>query len=251
MYAIISDLHSNLEALTAVFEDIERLNVSRIVCLGDVIGYGPNPRECLKLVARCEFNLLGNHEEGLLFCADDFNDRAREALQWTRRELSSEAHDKEENYRLWDMFDQFLECFRTDDALFVHGSPRPGRMTREYILPNVTLEPFRLREIFESIDRRVCFAGHTHVPGVLTRSGGFQAPDAIGHAFRLGTETALVNIGSVGQPRDGDNRASYVVVDGDLVRFRRVPYDIAATQKRIREIPELSSFLATRLESGR
>jgi diadenosine tetraphosphatase ApaH/serine/threonine PP2A family protein phosphatase len=248
VYAIISDIHSNIEALNAVLADIAAHPVEGVYCLGDVIGYGPNPRECLDVVARCEFVLIGNHEAGLLQVAEDFNDRARRALEWTRETLNSPQFPKESNYAYWDQIDRFVETKKTDDAFFVHGSPRDP--IREYVMPSDVLNRSMMQEIFQLIDRRACFAGHTHIPGVFTLARGFVHQSELPDRVPL-TEKSFVNIGSVGQPRDGDNRASYVLVDGDVAIFRRVPYDFETTMSKIRRIPALDDFLARRLKAGK
>jgi diadenosine tetraphosphatase ApaH/serine/threonine PP2A family protein phosphatase len=248
LYAIISDIHSNIEALEAVRADMAAYPVQRTVCLGDVIGYGPNPRECLDAVSGCEFVLIGNHEAGLLQVAEDFNDRARRALEWTRDALNSPEFPKDRNYAYWDQIDRFVETHRTDDALFVHGSPRDP--IREYVMPSDVINREMMNEIFALIDRRACFAGHTHIPGVFTPDRGFVHQSELPERVPL-PDKSFVNIGSVGQPRDGDNRASYVLVDGDAVIFRRVVYDFETTMTKIRRIPALDDFLARRLKAGK
>jgi len=231
-----------------VLADISAHSVDRVFCLGDVIGYGPNPRECLDLVARCEFVLIGNHEAGLLQVAEDFNDRARNALEWTRRTLNSPEFPKEKNYAYWEQIDRFVETYKTDDAFFVHGSPRDP--IREYVMPSDALNHGMMVEIFSMIDRRTCFAGHTHIPGIFTPERGFIHQAELPERVPLPPKS-FVNIGSVGQPRDGNNRASYVIVDGDVVMFRRVSYDFETTMAKIRRIPSLDDFLARRLKLGK
>ena len=99
--AIISDLHANIEALSAVLEHISSQKVQDIVCLGDVIGYGPNPRDCIKIVKNARFCLMGNHEEAVMFYGEDFNEKARQALEWTKEQLNSPQFDRSENYEMW------------------------------------------------------------------------------------------------------------------------------------------------------
>ncbi|HYC76210.1 MAG TPA: metallophosphoesterase, partial [Planctomycetota bacterium] len=250
-YALISDLHSNLEALTAVFADMAGFKVDQVYCLGDVVGYGPNPRECLDLVKeKCAWTLLGNHEEGLLqesFGAD-FNERARRALDWTRETLSSPTFPKEKNYAFWSQIDAFEATRRTDDAMFVHGSPRDP--VREYVMPQDAANASMMADVFAKIDRPVCFAGHTHVPGVFTPDGGFRHQSELPETVKLPPKS-FINVGSAGQPRDGDNRACYLLVDGDAVRFRRVPYDLVTTMRKIKATPQLDDFLAARLKVGK
>ena len=101
--ALLADIHSNIEALSRVFEDMESRGVSRIICLGDVIGYGPNPRECLKMLFHSEVAIMGNHEEAVMFYGEDFNPKARASLEWTKDQLNSTEFDRTENYDLWNL----------------------------------------------------------------------------------------------------------------------------------------------------
>ncbi len=248
MIALISDIHSNIEALQAVFEDIATFPVKRIFCLGDVIGYGPDPRRALEMIRRCEFTLLGNHEEGLLFTADGFNERARNALAWTREELSRATYPKDENYALWDQIDAFSQTREDGDFLFVHGSPR--QPVREYVMPADALDRRKMDEIFDHLTKRAAFGGHTHVPGIFSAAGGFKHQSELPDWTPLPREKCLVNVGSVGQPRDGDPRSSYALVDGAAVLFRRVTYDVTATMRKIIANPALDDYLARRLKAG-
>jgi diadenosine tetraphosphatase ApaH/serine/threonine PP2A family protein phosphatase len=255
MLALISDIHSNVEALTACLQEIDRLGCKRIVCLGDVIGYGPEPRETLRTVMqRAEFSLLGNHEHGAMFYASDFNPRARAAIDWTRDQLSRRDCPREENTRFWNYLDRMPKEHREGRMLFVHGSPRDP--VREYLVPRDATDGQKMSECFARMgDARLCFVGHSHVPGVYLQSGGFLLPADIGMQWQV-SEPAMVNIGSVGQPRDGDPRLSFVTYDGTdgtdgVVRFHRVAYDVEATMAKIRAIPELPDYLADRLAQGR
>jgi predicted phosphodiesterase len=252
MYALISDIHSNVEALTAVYADMAAFPVEKVYCLGDVIGYGPEPRETLEMVRRAEFILLGNHEEGLLstICGDGFNERAKRALQWTRDELNSPTHPKDANWALWDLLDR-MEIQREDgEVLYVHASPR--QPVREYVMPADALDRTKMADIFAHMPRhRICFGGHTHVPGIFTERSHFRhQSDFKEERIPFPKQKCLINIGSVGQPRDGDNRACYVLVDGDCFMYRRVPYDYAKTMKKIMANPALDDFLARRLKNG-
>ncbi|MBI4879775.1 MAG: metallophosphoesterase family protein [Planctomycetes bacterium] len=250
MIALISDLHSNMEAIRAVLADIERRGVERVICLGDVIGYGPEPRAALKLVDGWEACLRGNHEEAVLHVADDFNEKAKTALDWTRNQLNDSAVPKEERYALWAIIDRMLVEHRLDSALLVHGSPRDP--IREYILPRDAQDAKMMGAIFELIDRKACFVGHSHVPGVYARSGGFRPPSECADGVRVAEgDKVLINVGSVGQPRDGDCRASYVTWDGETAFFHRVEYDVEATAQKILRANGLPRYLAERLKVGR
>lgn len=248
MLALISDIHGNLEALEAVLEDMAAFPVDRIVCLGDVIGYGPDPRECLERVKRCDFVLLGNHEHGLLFEPDHFNEYARNALEWTRNELNSNAHAKEDNYGLWTFVDSFQTEQVEGDWHFVHGTPRDA--TNEYLLPPDALDRTKMGEIFSAQKARISFGGHTHVPGLFAQGAAFRHQSDCGERVALPEGRAHVNIGSVGQPRDGDPRACYALLDGNEVLFRRVEYDFVKTMRKIAANPMLDDYLAKRLRKG-
>ncbi len=254
MLAFISDIHSNVEALSVCLQEIERLGADRIVCLGDVIGYGPQPRDALRTVmSRAEFSLLGNHEHGAMFYASDFNPRARAAIDWTRDQLSRRDCPRDENMKFWNYLDGMRKEHREGHMLFVHGSPRDP--VREYLVPRDALDKEKMEECFAKMgDANLCFVGHSHVPGVYLKAGGFLMPSEIGMQWPV-DQPAMVNIGSVGQPRDGDPRLSFVTYDGDgaggTVRFHRLEYDVAATMAKIRAIPELPDYLADRLAQGK
>lgn len=251
MIAFISDIHSNTEALGAVLGRIRDLQVERVICLGDVIGYGPEPRETLRMVmSACELSIIGNHEHGSMFYASDFNPKARAALDWTRDQLNRRDHDRTENMSMWNYLGEMKDRYREGNFLLVHGSPRDP--IKEYMVPKDGADLEKLAGCFELFDgAQVCFVGHSHVPGVYLEGGGFLKPDAIDGRHELGDERAIVNVGSVGQPRDGDPRASFVTFDGARIDFHRVDYDLAATQAKIRAIAELPEYLADRLALGR
>lgn len=251
MIAFISDIHSNTEALSVCLAEIDRLGADRVICLGDIIGYGPEPRETLAMVMdRAEFSLLGNHEHGAMFYASDFNPRARAAIDWTRDQLNRRDRPREENMKLWTYLDGMRQEHREDGMLLVHGSPRDP--VREYLVPRDAEDRTKMGECFGLMNEaQVCFVGHSHVPGVYPESGGFRPPAELDNAYALGAEKAIVNIGSVGQPRDGDPRATFATFDGSTVRFHRVEYDFRATMAKIRAVPELPDYLAERLAVGR
>ena len=251
MIAIISDIHSNLEALQAVLEDIEKRGIQRIVCLGDIVGYGPNPRECLDLIMeRCEACVCGNHDVAVFYEPYSFNLGAERAAFWTRTCLEEEPN-KEIRDRRWQFLGSRPVKYRWEDFLCVHGSPR--KPINEYIFADdVFSNPNKLMDNFRRLEEMTCFVGHTHVPGVLLDDPYFDPPDELGEPdiFELG-ERAIINVGSVGQPRDRDWRASYVVLKDDRVEFKRVKYDIEKTVKKIKAIADLDDFLAERLKEGR
>jgi diadenosine tetraphosphatase ApaH/serine/threonine PP2A family protein phosphatase len=267
--ALISDIHANLEALEVVLEDIKGQGVSEILCLGDIIGYGPNPCECIdRVMETCQLSLLGNHDQGALFDPDGFNIGAERAIFWTREQLEN-PRDRAGNERRWDFLSELPRTHRLNSFLFVHGSPR--NPLSEYVFPEDIYNHRKMERLFQLVER-YCFQGHTHVPGIFTEGYQFYSPEEIDHEYTLGEGKVMVNVGSVGQPRDGDPRACYVLLDDGLppgadqaaaegravppvgpvkITFRRLPYDFEATIKKIYAIDALEPFLGDRLRQGR
>lgn len=253
MIAIVSDIHSNLEALNAVLEDIMKRDISRIICLGDIVGYGPNPREVLDLSMNFERSIIGNHDDGVLREPKEFNLRALLAVEWTRRQLNSDVpHERTAKWLA------FLKGLKETDVItvgesemfMVHGSPR--NPIREYVFPRDILHPRKLQEIFARFPR-ICLIGHSHVPGVYTEDIRFYHPDELPQSVYVFDEKkTLINVGSVGQPRDGNRKASYITItdEGDAVVFRRVAYDCETTKQKIYQIPDLDNSLGDRLLEG-
>ncbi|MEJ7820533.1 MAG: metallophosphoesterase family protein [Rubrobacteraceae bacterium] len=239
MYAVISDIHGNLEALQAVLRDVPG-GVEKIYCLGDVIGYGASPNECCDLVREMEMPVIsGNHDLAVTDLSTDlawFNPVAAAAVQWTRERLRGDNAD-------------FLRSrprtLLTDEALFVHGSVRDPD---EYIINSVSAEENLavLKSDYPGVP--LCFFGHTHVKTVSPSPNGRVVEARPLDLSQNGPY--LVNPGSVGQPRDGDTFASYVLAEGGRVVYRFVDYDIGKAQTKIRAagLPEM---LADRLAHGR
>jgi predicted phosphodiesterase len=248
MRAIISDIHSNLEALQAVLADVERHGVKDVYCLGDVVGYGPDPRDCLDLVMGCKVVLLGNHDQGAIFDPQNFNGAAERAIYWTRDQLEAPIPNRPRSERRWEFLGECPRTYKEEGILFVHASPR--HPLNDYIFPEDVYNQAKMDRLFRLIDR-YCFHGHTHVPGVITDTFQFYAPEDFDGSYRLDGRKTFVNVGSVGQPRDGDWRACYVLLDGETVRYRRVEYDVEKTIQKIYDTPDLDNFLGDRLRDGR
>ncbi|MCE5302884.1 MAG: metallophosphoesterase family protein [Planctomycetaceae bacterium] len=246
--ALISDIHSNIESLEAVLADVRDQGVSEIFCLGDLVGYGPNPREVIDEAMKCRLCLLGNHDQGALFDPEGFNSGAERAIFWTRSQLENGTGSPAARQRRWDFLGELPRSYTDGNMLFVHGSAR--NPLNEYVFPEDIYNKRKLEKIFALVPQFV-FQGHTHVPGVFTETFNFLSPDEINNEFRLGREKAMINIGSVGQPRDGDPRACYVILEDEVVRFRRVPYSLDRTISKIYEVPELDNYLGDRLREGR
>jgi len=254
MLVVFSDVHANREALAAVLEAALRLNPSRLICLGDVVGYGPDPEWCIDAVqSACEVVLCGNHDYAVVYGAEDFNVSAESAIRYHRALLMPLANQPDPGGRKrkrWDFLKALPHRHTEDGMLFVHGSPR--NPTWEYLreadvrwgLTKKLTENFELVESF-------AFVGHTHRPGVLTSDLRFLRPDRLGGLYRADPgEKVIINVGSVGQPRDNDPRACFVSVDGREVRFHRVQYDVQATARKIERSGVISLELAHRLVSG-
>ncbi len=264
--ALISDIHANMDALRVVLGEIDRqVDTSKgdeIWCLGDIIGYGPDPVECVDEVARrCKWALMGNHDFGVLYEPTNFNAVAEAAAYWTRDEFEAEAQrDREQAVKRWEFLGKLRVRVSEGPFLCVHGTPR--RPINEYLFPeDAESSPNKMQSIFERIPQ-FCLVGHTHVPGVFTGDGDFYSPTELGDAtweFKDG-EKVIVNPGSVGQPRDLDPRASYAIVDAERVpggldggfairplrvQFFRVAYDIDAVCEKIARVAD--SLVAKRL----
>lgn len=258
-FAVISDIHGNYIALQAVFADIYKRNIDQIVCLGDIVGYGPEPEQCLKAVREnCCLCVRGNHDHGLVEMPLGFNTIAYEAVQWTRGQVRPHWFSSVEKRQNWQFLQHTIngvakkECWR-----FCHGSPRDPLM--EYIeddnlrtsASRNALRSKRL-ELLQKISPDTCFVGHTHIPGIIADNLQFYPPTQVQNQWLLwpGRPT-LVNVGSVGQPRDGDNRACYVTVaEQNIIQFHRVIYDVRTVMNKILRVNELNEQLAHRLLYG-
>jgi predicted phosphodiesterase len=239
--ALISDIHGNIEALTAVCKDIESRGIDRIFCLGDIVGYGCNPLECIEVVKeRCEVILMGNHDQVAAgdFELEHYNNAAKTSAMWTREQLDDSAT-------------QFLMNLpmehRIGDILFVHSSPwQPEEW--HYIM---TREDAKIA--FNSFTEQLCFYGHTHMPMIFCDADDGNIRQQIGHDIFPDDEARyLVNIGSVGQPRDDDPRACYVSVniEDKAIDLHRVEYDIVSAQRKMTDF-NFPEILIERLAAGR
>ena len=285
--AVLSDIHGNLEALEAVLADVDAVGVDRVVCLGDVIDYGPDPRACLeRITAIASIVLVGNHEEEAVVPSEMMETFVDEILQWSLAQL--------EGCDAWEALAPKLAAGRAQelasvvdgDCHFVHAAG--DAPTQQYIWPAHEIQYLlyndqvdeRLREFLDAFQRPHGFCGHTHVPAILTdyhnhglfdpyrgdcdhdRRRTFIGPKALffvpqGDRCRvegLAGCRVVINPGSVGQPRRvGDNRASWAFYDGDCVEVRRVAYRWKRTVRKIGRLPiskPLKKFLTERLASG-
>jgi diadenosine tetraphosphatase ApaH/serine/threonine PP2A family protein phosphatase len=247
--AILADVHANQSALEAVLADVRRLGVAEIVYLGDIVGYGARPKECVAHARRFAWCVKGNHDAGLFSAEQEerFSPRAAEALAWTRKKLD-DPKDPESPARM-EFLRSLPEKMAEGDVLYVHGSPRMP--LNEYVKPTLgKMHPDRMKIIFDMI-AHVAFVSHTHVPGVFTDDLVFHPPAELGNEFEIGPGKVIINVGSVGQPRDGNERACYALFDGTTVTWRRIQYDVDVEASRIYAVPELDDSLGDRLYEGR
>ncbi len=238
-FAIISDLHANLEATQAVLADARERDCTHFVCLGDVVGYNANPRECLEIVRSMECPVVkGNHDEqaSLEESSRDFNALAEMAINWTR--------------------DQLDEA----DKQWLRGLPM-SRLVRDFTIVHATLDtPEAWGYVFNALEAStsftyqhttVCFFGHTHVAGAFVRDDGVKRVK-VDQLMIEPAKKYFINTGSVGQPRDGDPRAAYCIyhVENNVVEQRRIKYDVQTAQQKILDAG-LPRLLAERLKLGR
>ena len=238
-YAIIADIHGNLEAFQVVLQDIRAQHADHIVCLGDVVGYNANPKECLKIVR--ELNLpcvKGNHDE---YCStesplDGFNPHAAQAVHWTRDQLSAEEKQWLRDLKFTRMVSNFTMVHSTLDA--------PDRW-------GYVFDKLAAAASFPYQNTQMCFFGHTHVPVAFMRDtmvrGGTYSKFKVDPSKKY-----FINVGAVGQPRDNNPKAAYVLYDmaAQTIELRRLEYDIETAQRKILEAG-LPERLAERLAFGR
>ena len=241
-YALIADIHANLAAFTAVLDDIEHQGgVAELWCLGDIVGYGPDPCQCIELLRqRKHICVAGNHDLAAIgkLALADFNPDAAVACRWTAQQLSAEDIE---------YLGGLPRVIERDDFTLVHGSPREP--VWEYLVSTGSA-----RESFGYFNTKFCLVGHSHMPLIFRQGedGGCSfVPLTTGIGQVLGKNRMIVNPGGIGQPRDGDPRASYAIYDSgsSVVRLYRVAYDINATQVRMTK-HNLPMRLVVRLEHG-
>ena len=268
-FAVISDIHNNLEAFETALADLRKQNVEKVFCLGDLLGYGPKPIECIDLMMKlCKEGfvkvcLLGNHDQATLYDPEGFNLIAERAVYWTREVLES-ARGSKATAR-WDFLGENPQFHRMDDFLFVHGSSR--NYLNEYVFPEDVDEKGKMKSLFARVPQ-YCFMGHTHVPGIFFdqvdgEDYKYLSYDEIVRDFDgrcpLGSQKLMINVGSIGQPRDKNPESRYVVVQyengasDNYVEYHHVRYEVSKTQEEIKKNPVLSQFpfLWGRLGEGR
>ena len=239
-FAILADIHANLAAFKAVLQDItERGAVQEIWCLGDIVGYGPDPSACIALLRQQpHICVAGNHDWAAIGKLDisEFNPYAAEACRWTGEQLDSTDVQYLEGLPL---------TITRGDFTIVHGSPREPIW--EYVVST-----WSAADNFRCFDTRYCLVGHSHVPAVFEEIDETCKSKETPPTLRLGENRLIINPGGVGQPRDGDPRAAYAIYDEEenVINHYRISYDIEETQERM-IIEGLPDFLVERLTNGR
>ncbi len=229
--ALLSDIHSNLEALTKAMELVDQAGVDKVICLGDIVGYGANPNECIGIIReRCSVVLKGNHDLAAVDISETefFSQPARIAALWTNKQLSPGNAD----------YLRSLPFSSAEgDLLFVHASPSHPEEW-EYIVNELDA-----RQTFKSFKEKVCFVGHSHIPGVYAEDGAVRELNR--------DQRYVINVGSVGQPRDGDPRLAFGMFDTDRWNYEsiRSSYDAEQARKKILNAG-LPSILGDRLRVG-
>lgn len=238
--ALLSDIHSNLEALLAVITALREASIDRVVFLGDIVGYGASPNECIRLIdGLADTIIAGNHDWA---CAgkdniQSFNPRARTAAEWTRKELTAENKAFLLSLPLKEKY---------ENSVFVHSTPYFPE-SWDYVTSSSDAAL-----CFESFSAELCFIGHSHIPAVFTLQPDHKIISETPEALSLSEGSRyIINCGSIGQPRDKNPMAAYGIHDsGDKTfQLKRVAYDIQTAQKKILAAG-LPEFLAKRLESG-
>lgn len=246
MKAIISDIHGNLEALQAVLDDIELQGINSIYCLGDIIGYGPNQGECIDLVIQhCDLTIMGNHEADFLSIINGKSSDPDTNDFFYYNELEESNEYFEHRYQ----FISSLPKYHAENGcLYVHGSARDTQ--NEYVLPADVHDEEMMSDLFSRIEK-LCFQGHTHIPGVFTERRNFIYSEGNRFAYPITNEKMMICVGSVGQPRDGNRMACYVIHTNHEVVIRRVSYDYGKTIKKMKRRIKCNDFFASRLAIGR
>lgn len=238
---ILSDVHSNLEALHAVLDACKTEQIDEYVCLGDTVGYGADPNDCAGMIREVTpHTVAGNHDQGVTGKTSIayFNDAAQRAIQWSKRIIT------ESNVRFLDSLPLTIE---RHGMLFVHATPSCPDEWHYIMNMNDAIHEFGFFE------QQFCFVGHSHQPCVFSINAEHEIGYSIDESLKcIHGKRYIINAGSVGQPRDGDPRASYVIFDTEAKEafFRRVPYDIATCKEKILRAG-LPPSLAERLEIGR
>ena len=248
MLAIISDIHANLEALDAVLAEVRQRGVDELVCLGDVVGYGPDPVACLRRASTWPIVVAGDWDRALV--AHDptqWSDWINRHIKWLQRSVSKAP----DGAALLAAAKSFRDQHHQFGCQFCHGTPSD---VRDFVFPEDIYNERKLERIAKEFDHTL-FAGHTHIPGLFALSQGASweyIEVSPGDEYAVEDYSKLIcNVGSVGQPRDGDARASFVLFDGRVIQFHRLDYDVEGTIVKIKNDPDIDDMQGDRLLEGR
>jgi len=240
-YAIVADIHGNLEAFIEVKKQLKKENIDKYICLGDIVGYGANPKECIELSKRLfDIIIAGNHDWAScgLFDVKYFNPYAREAVLWTQNVINEE----EKNF----LRSLPLTC-QVDNFEIVHGSLHHPDEFNYILSVSEALKTFKLMKT------QICFIGHSHAPVILSKDDKNEIKCINENEVKLENNLSyIINVGSVGQPRDGNPKSSYCIYDTDkkMIKIKRIAYPVAVAGDKIIKAG-LPPFLAVRLSAGR
>ncbi len=245
-YAIIADVHANLEALEAALKDIKKRKIESILFLGDAVGYGPNPNECIEALQEIvsestrteKVSLMGNHDSAVIGLTDleYFNPNARAAIEWTKDVLTHEN-------RIFLKDLPLVNSLKHDSIFLVHATPKEPEQWH-YLL---TKQDAYIN--FHFFTEKICLIGHSHQPSIIEQSPEGELVVYKDKADIKDKHRYIINVGSVGQPRDGNPDAAYALLNENSIEIKRVSYDILSTQKKMREA-NLPLFLIERLARG-
>ncbi|HBE71815.1 MAG TPA: phosphoesterase [Planctomycetaceae bacterium] len=248
MDAIITDIHGNLEALNAVLGAIRETAATRIICLGDLVCYGPDSTECVRLSNSWDIVLLGDWDSAILDHAPNkWSPTHNDHIKYIR----SEFNDSDDADQLIGIIRSFKNDHIESSIHFAHGTPQDNR---EWVFPEDSYDPKKLNRIASRFNK-VLVCGHAHINGIYHQNSDeeweFIEPEpGTRYNVRLAQKT-IVTVGSVGQPRDNDSRASFVLLDGNFAEFHRIAYDIEKTASKIRANPNIDNMYGERLAHGR
>jgi predicted phosphodiesterase len=240
-YGFFSDVHSNLEALEAVIRDFEKEKIDKLFFLGDVVGYGPDPNQCVTIVTQTsDITLMGNHDHAAIGVLDAtwFNQYARQAIDWTKEVLTPQNSK---------IIEKFPLDTKLPDFYLVHSTPKDPQ-NWDYILDLDQAE-----ENFPFFEQQICLIGHSHLPAIIKK---YKDQPCVLHkkpSVEIEKDCKyIINIGAVGQPRDGNNQACYLIFDNakNKAELKRVSYDVKKTQTKMRKAG-LPQYLIDRLSWGR
>lgn len=248
MDAVISDIHGNLEALEVVLDEIRQLGATRVICLGDLIGYGPDSLACFRRSVNWDVVIAGEWDRAIVeHDPAQWNAVINKHIEWLHNQFCL-ASDSAALFRI---LRSLRPAFAENGRLFVHGTPQD---VREWIFPEDVYQVQKLNRIAEQFDD-ACICGHSHIPGIFRRTNEWkweflQLVENEPYEIKHGQKT-IITAGSVGQPRDNDPRTSFLTIDAGCIRFHRVPYDVMRTVSKIHANPEIDNLHGDRLLVGR